>query len=152
MKYLVRLLSCWSLGAAAVMAWNVSADTINLPAAADTFIVSSSPDANAGGQPWFDAGTDGSISVGVRRSLVKFDLSSIPAGATITSAVVKLTLVKVPSFGPVDSTFDLRRVNAGWGEGTNVGNAGAPAAPGEATWNERQNGTAAWTAPGALND
>src|SRR5512136_2537340 len=103
------------------------ADTATLPSVADTFINSGSPGNSAGGNPWFDAGTDGQLTPGVRRGLLRFDLSSLPPGSTITSAVVQLTVTHVPGFGAVDSTFDLRRLTAAWGEGTNSASSGAPA-------------------------
>ncbi len=101
------------------------ADTATLSVVADTFINSGSPGNSAGGNPWFDAGTDGQLTPGVRRGLLRFDLSSLPSGSTITSAVVQLTVTHVPGFGPVDSTFELRRLTAAWGEGTNSGSSGA---------------------------
>ena len=88
----------------------------------------------------------------MRRGLLRFDLAGIPAGATITSATVQLTVVKVPASNPVSSTFDLFRLLANWNEGTKSGNNGAPATAGEATWNARMQGTANWTAPGAKGD
>ena len=128
------------------------ADTATLPVVADAFINSGSPGNSAGGNPWFDAGTDGQINPGVRRSLLRFDLSSLPSGSTITSAVVQLTVTHVPGFGPVDSTFELRRLTAAWGEGTNSDNNGLPALTGDATWTARILGTANWTVAGALSD
>ena len=124
----------------------------NLAVVADTFINAGalSTDNNAGAQPWFDAGTDG--NGGVRRGLFRFDLRVIPPGSTITSAAVQLTVTKVPLFGAVNSTFDLFRLTTGWNEGAQVGNAGALAATGEATWNARMNNLARWTLPGAASD
>src|SRR5512137_1755664 len=128
------------------------ADTATLSSVADTFINGGIPGNSAGGNPWFDAGTDGQVTPGVRRGLLRFDLSSLPSGSTITSAVVQLTVTHVPGFGPVDSTFELRRLTAAWGEGTNSGSSGAPAVTGDATWTARTLGTANWTAAGALSD
>ena len=130
------------------------AETATLPVVADTFINSGRPDNSAGGNPWFDAGTDGQTipGPGVRRGLLRFDLSSLPSGSTITSAVVQLTVTHVPGFGAVDSTFDLRRLTAAWGEGTNSGSSGAPAVTGDTTWTARILGTANWTVAGALSD
>lgn len=116
----------------------------------DTFINSGQPGNNAGATGWFDAGRDG--SGGVRRGLLRFDLSSIPAGSTVTSATLQLTVVKVPGNGPVNSTFDLFRLLASWREGTKTGNNGAAATTGETTWNARMLGTATWTTPGARSD
>jgi glucose/arabinose dehydrogenase len=128
------------------------ADVVNLTAPADTFIISGAFNANnnAGGHTHLSAGTDG--VGGVRRGLLRFDLSGIPAGSTVTSAVMRLTVVMVPSAGPVNSTFDLFRMLADWGEGNKVGNAGSPATSGEATWNARMHSVASWTVAGARND
>ena len=125
------------------------ADTATLSVAADTLINSGSPGNNAGGHTWFDTGTDG--AGGVRRGLIRFDLSGIPAGSTVTSAVVQLVVVRVPP-AQADSTFDLFRLTAGWGEGIQAGNNGGPAASGESSWNDRMQGSASWTAPGAVSN
>jgi glucose/arabinose dehydrogenase len=124
--------------------------TVNLTAVADTFINAGLPGNNAGANGWFDAGTDG--TGGIRRGLLRFDLSSIPAGSTVTSASLQLTVVKIPAGGPVSSTFDLFRLLASWNEGKKGGNSGGTATSGEATWTARMQGTANWTAPGAKSD
>lgn len=138
----------------AALSWPLSdrADTTTLPGVADTFVNSGSAGNSAGGSTWFDAGTDG--GGGVRRGMLRFDLSGIPPGSTITSAVVQLTVTKVPGngIGAVDSTFDLRRLASAWGEGTNSGSSGALAKTGDANWTARILGTANWTAAGALSD
>ena len=153
MKKHVRVMLVAGLGAALSGTVGTSrADTVTVPAAADTFINSGTPGNSAGGTSWFDAGADGQAPLGVRRGLLRFDLTSLPAGATVTSAVVRLTSIKVPGIGPADSTFDLRRLMAAWGEGTNSGNNGALAITGDATWTARILGTANWTVAGALND
>lgn len=124
--------------------------TASVTIAEDTFINSGDPGHNAGATGWLDAGTDG--TGGVRRGLLRFDLAGIPAGSTITSAVLQLTVVKVPASNPVGSTFDLFRLRASWNQGTKGGSNGAPATAGEATWNARVQGTANWTTPGAKSD
>jgi len=126
------------------------AATIILPVMADTFILSSAPDNNAGGNTLLNLGTDG--QGGVRRGLLRFDLSAIPAGATVTSAVLRLTVVRIPFGGPMNSNFKLYRLLADWSGGTQAGNSGAPATEGEVTWNSRQHGTGGWTDPGAAGD
>ena len=126
------------------------ADTLLAPVAADTFITSGAPDNNAGATGWIDAGTDG--VGGVRRGLLRFDLSGLPSGAVVTSAVARLTLTRVPGAGAVDSLFSLYRLTAAWGEGAGVGASGGPALAGDATWNARQSGAAAWTVAGAMSD
>jgi len=148
----LRLYMLFCAASAAILAWSsvAGAEIANLNVAADTFINSGQPNNNAGATSWFDAGRDG--VGGVRRGLFHFDLSSIPAGSTITSAVVQLTVVKVPGAGPVNSTFDLFRLQAAWNEGNKGGNNGSNASNGEATWNARMRGTANWTSPGAKSD
>lgn len=136
-------------------ACTLRAGTAQIPIAADTFIISAAATANAGSTAWIDAGTDGGGlgSPGIRRGLLRFDLSAVPPGATITSAVLRLVMTKVPGFGQAaDSSMALHRLNAGWGEGTKAGANGAAASAGEATWNSRMHSSAVWTAPGGLSD
>ncbi len=136
----------------ALLSWAQSGlgGTVTLTVVEDTFINSGSPGNNAGATGWFDAGRDG--VGGVRRGLLRFDASSIPAGSTVTSATLQLMAVKIPANGPVNSTFDLFRLLAAWKEGTKGGSNGAPASAGETTWNARLLGTANWTAPGAKSN
>jgi hypothetical protein len=136
----------------ALLFWPVCshAAVANLTVVEDTFINSGAPANNAGATGWFDAGRDG--AGGIRRGLLRFEVSSIPPGATVTSATLQLTVVQVPGNGPVNSTFDLFRLLAAWKEGTKNGNNGAPATTGETTWNARILGTAAWTSPGAKSN
>ncbi|OHB76265.1 MAG: TIGR03118 family protein [Planctomycetes bacterium RBG_16_55_9] len=142
---------CGAVSAALLVVPSIArAEVASLTVVADTFINNSSSNNNAGRTGWFDAGTDG--TGGVRRGLFRFDVSSIPAGSTITSAVMQLTVTKVPGTGPVNSTFDLFRLLASWNEGTKGGNNGANASAGEVTWNARLRGTADWTTPGAKSD
>lgn len=86
----------------------------------------------------------------IRRALVKFDLSSIPAGATITSATLRLNMSKTSSGA---QTVILKRLTADWGEGTSNADAnegsGAASTTGDATWTHRFHNTSTWTAPGA---
>lgn len=124
--------------------------TVRLPIAADTFVLGSVPDNNAGGNTLLNIGTDG--QGGVRRGLLRFDLASIPAGATVTSAVLRLTVVRIPFGGPANSNFELNRLLAEWSEGSQAGNSGAPAADGEVTWNSRLHNAGGWTEPGAASD
>ncbi len=89
----------------------------------------------------------------VRRALMKFDLSSIPAGATITSASLRLNMSKTTSGTQV---VILKRLTADWGEGTSNADAnegqGAPSTTGDATWLHRFFNTSAWSSPGANSD
>lgn len=119
--------------------------TTNLVPMADTTLFQTSPDNNLGANVNMIAGT---TAAGARnRALIKFNLSQLPAGATITSAMLTLNVVKAAA-GP-GSTFALHRVLRDWGEGRGDGNQGMPANDGEATWNNRFHPVTGWTAAGA---
>ena len=88
-------------------------------------------------------------NVTTRRALMEFDIAgSIPSGATITSVSLTLNQTKV---GPGATTsFDLRKLNASWGEGTSAGaGSGGLATPNDATWNYRFYTSTSWSTPGA---
>lgn len=97
----------------------------------DTSIFENSP-ASGGASPVLVAGETGSF--GARRALLKFDLSAIPTGATIVSATLKLQVTKVSNTTPV--SFTLHTLTQNWGEAgsNNSSGTGAPAEPGDATW------------------
>lgn len=82
-----------------------------------------------------------------RRGLIRFDVTEIPEGSTITSATLQLT---VPNGNVANSpNFALHRMNTAWGEGNKSGRNGAAAGAGEATWND--SGFGAWGSPGAAS-
>jgi hypothetical protein len=86
---------------------------------------------------------------GIRRALVHFNLSSVPAGSTVTSAAVTMQVTKTGFVTSGDSSFSLHRLTRNWGEGNSVGTGtGAPAQPGEATWAQAMAGSSAWTTAG----
>lgn len=83
-----------------------------------------------------------------RRALVRFDLSTIPAGSTITSVTLRMNCEQ--SSG-VAAPFSVHRVTASWGEGTSNGGlsgGGAASTTGDATWIHRFFNTENWTTPG----
>jgi hypothetical protein len=79
--------------------------------------------------------TGGNSSALKRRYLIQFDVASaIPAGSTITSARLELTVEKYPNFA-TDSNYGAHLVPVAWGEGPSIGTGmGTPAQPGDATW------------------
>jgi hypothetical protein len=85
----------------------------------------------------------------IRRALVEFDVSSIPAGSTVTG--VTLTLYMAQTTGGA-SDVSVSRVLASWGEGTSnsgsSGGSGAPSTLGDATWIHRFFDTTMWANPG----
>lgn len=101
---------------------------------------------NGTGSTFFSGETGGGL---IRRGLVEFDLSAIPAGSTIQSVTLNLFLVQAQSF-PTD--VSLHEVLAEWGEGTsNAGvraGGGAGATTNDATWRHTFYGGSFWTNPG----
>jgi hypothetical protein len=83
----------------------------------------------------------------LRRGLLQFDLSSIPAGSTIHSVQLTVTVVQVKS--PTAQVVSLHRMMSAWVAGNQVSNTGngVAAAPGDATWLHRTSPTT-WTNPG----
>lgn len=130
----------------------LQADTVDLLPVADTTLAEVAPNNNFGGADSFNAGTAGNRRDS--RALVRFDLTSLPAGAVLTSAQVVFDLSRQPLDGLEPSAFELHRALVSWGEGVGVPDPGhpgrgAPALPGEATWLTRFAGTGLnWSAPG----
>jgi len=124
------------------------AATIVLSSSADTTLFETTADNNLGANDSLIVGT---TAVGFKnRSLFKFDLSQLPANATITSAAFTITVVKAGAGS--GSNFAMYRVLRNWGEGTGTGNQGTAANPGEATWNHRFHPDTPWSSPGAAAD
>jgi hypothetical protein len=85
-----------------------------------------------------------------RRALLHFDVSGIPANATIVSASVRVQVTKVPPAPPTGLEFGLHRCLADWGEAgssTNGGD-GDDAEPGDATWLHAFAPGVFWASPG----
>ncbi len=85
-----------------------------------------------------------------RRCLVHFNISSIPAGSTITSATLTLYLNQVSSNGdPGNTTIGVHKLLADWGEGSSNGNGqGGAATNNDATWVHRFYPNQTWSAVG----
>jgi hypothetical protein len=88
-----------------------------------------------------------------RRALLRFDIAgAVPQGSTIDRVI--LTMTSNRSGDNQDAVMTLRPVFLGWGEGTvdcaaiRGGGKGAPAEPGDATWQEAAFGSVPWTSPG----
>jgi len=114
---------------------------------ADATLFEAAPNNNLGDSSSFMAGLR--PKGGRSRGLILFDLSSIPANANITSASLSLTVVRTPA-SQANSSFELHKVLQFWGlEGDKSSSGGgAPASPGEVTWNSRSSSLTPWTAPG----
>ncbi len=88
----------------------------------------------------------------VRRALVQFDLSSIPAGSTITAATLTLFGSTGASNNTASTTIEIHKLTQTWSEGSSVppsnGGSGIAAAAGDVTWNRRTYNTTSWTNAG----
>lgn len=84
-----------------------------------------------------------------KRALVRFDLSGIPAGSTITGVQLNLFMSRTIA---IALPFDLHRVTQSWGEGASDAfgeeGGGTDAAPNDASWLHRFFSTTLWTTPG----
>lgn len=131
---------------------SASAATVSLPSSADASLMEVAPTNNNGAQDFFQCGT---TQNGPRmRSVLRFDLGSLPTNAVILSASVMLSVIKLPAEPGAAAPFSLHRMFRDWNEGTNVAifniGQGAPANLGDVTWTHAQFNTNAWGAPGGL--
>jgi hypothetical protein len=96
--------------------------------------------------PHFFAGRTSQGSNSIRRGLLAFDLSSIPAGATITNVTLTLNMSKTSA---ASATVALHKVLRDWGEGTSnagePGGSGASATTNDATWKHTFFNTQTWS-------
>ena len=141
----------------------ITPTTITAPDIADTTLIQVSSSATAsqlsdGAGPTFfvgetsHSGTDGAATL--RRGALKFDLSAVPAGSTITS--VTLTLIQVRDHTGSPENVGLFAAQSDWGEGTSLGGGNAGTAGGQgsaattndATWYYTFFPTTLWNTPG----
>ncbi len=141
-----RLLIAWACTVAAVAP--AGADTVELGPSKDNTIYENTALSNGAGQHFF-AGRTSITTQRIRRGLIAFDVSSIPAGATVQSATLTLHMSRTRS-GP--SNIVLHRVLADWGEGTSFAGSGegggGTVTANDATWTFRFFNTAQWSTPG----
>ena len=130
----------------------VRAATVSIPASADAVIYSPKPgdtfDYANGAGDYLHAGVNG-FNGGNRilRSPLRFDLAGqIPAGATVTQVVVRVTSYKH------SGTLRLHRISQAWTEGTANGDQGeglgVAAGNGDVTWTSASHGTTVWGTAG----
>ena len=130
---------------------SAEAATISLPAVKDNTLLRYDPaDANTalnsnGSGDFFSAGRTFARDE-IRRGLVQFDLSSVPANMQLVPGSVRLRLrvIGIPSRDTTPRPFwfvGLSGLTGPWGEGASAANiavsgsgSGAPAQPGDATW------------------
>ena len=124
------------------------AESESLPASRDsTLYEDDEGELSNGAGPYLFAGRTGeNADTLLRRAVLAFDLSTLPAGTTITNATLRLHVSKVPP-GQTTHDFTLHRLQAEWGEGLScseaegngcgVGGQGGLAQSGDATWLHR---------------
>ncbi len=139
-----------ALAAALTSAPTAHADSIILPALADnTIYAESGAEANGIGQHFFTGRTGNGE---LRRALLRFDMTPIPAGSVITGVQVRLFMSRSRA-GSVPVA--AHRLLQSWGEGmsqsTGGEGVGGTAQPGDSTWTQRFFGASPaqpWTNPG----
>lgn len=118
---------------------------VNLNAEKDNSMYSESGDLSNGMGDFLFAGR--TQQGNNRRGLIKFDLSSIPAGSTINGVTLEMT---GSAGGP--NNVNLHRLVADWGEGNSdapgAEGMGTQALPGDATWINTFYNTAIWLTSG----
>ena len=114
----------------------------------DTSIFSESTN-SGGGSTGIFSGTNAQLNL--RRALIRFDLTPIPANATILDVTLSLTVDRSGGNNS-NNPFGLHRVQQAWGEGDVVGASqggfGGSPNDGDATWTSSSHGNTLWTAPG----
>lgn len=132
-----------------------AAATVSLVPVADaTIYEESSPAATANGAGEFLlAGRTNQAANSRRHSLLRFDLSALPVGATISSATLRLHLIAVNT---ADTSISLHRLTTAWTEGpaNPAGNesTGVAAAIGDVTWLAASQSSLLWTSAGGDAD
>ena len=141
--------SLWTMVASMViLALPLAGEIVNLEADRDnTLYVDDAGGLSNGAGIHFFAGVN--LSGQTRRGLLRFDLTGIPPGSTINSAVLTLNMSRtIVGATPVS----LHRVTSDWGEGASDAEgeegAGAPSEPGDATWLHTFFPDTFWAAPG----
>ena len=143
-----RILAPFAIASA--IAGAATADTLTINPAADGTLIQP----NDGGQYSLGAaynfycgrtGTNGGGTL--RRGLLRFDLTSIPVGSTVTSVSLRLYMSQTSGGA---SNCGLHRVQQAWGEGTSFafGGGGTLPEPNDVTWTHRVWPTLQWSVPG----
>ena len=125
-------------------------DSVKFYPTKDNSIFSEGNDLSDGAGLSIYAGRTNNASVAqVRRALIKFDVSSIPANLQIQS--VKLTMTTLKSVGNSNTphNFTLHKSLSDWGEGSSSGlGNGSPATTNDATWQNTFYPSLNWTING----
>jgi len=110
----------------------------------DSTIYEESPTFSNGGYDSIFAGkTRGLELTTLRRSAIRFDLSSIPSNAQVTAVTLSLVIAQSASS---DQPHNLHPIQKDWDEGTVSGiQRGGASDPGDMTWADNMSGSSSWT-------
>ena len=128
-----------------------TAATLEIPVLRDATLYQDATGNQASGAGDFlTAGRNNQGTNSIRRSLLQFDLTTLPAGAVVASATLRLHLTTTVSTETVVLT--LHRMAAKWGAGPgnpsgNEPNGVAPVS-GDSTWLHAEFPATLWAAPG----
>lgn len=145
-----RLAAALLCGVAASVAGAQAPATVVLVPAADSTLIEDPAGAlaNGSGERLFVGRVGANAGSTLRRALLRFDLSPLPAGAQVTA--VRLTLSVERSRQAGDLPITLHRVTQSWAEGpsASVVGIGEPAVDGDSTWLHRSRPSLTWTVAG----
>jgi hypothetical protein len=125
-----------------------SADVLQVTPSKDNSMFDGNPNnSNGSGTSLFVGRTS---AASLRRALIQFDVSAIPAGSTINSVAINLTVNQVSAGSPGASIYSIHQALQDWGEGSSIagGGSGAAATVGDATWAFTFFSTASWMIAG----
>ena len=137
------------LGVAFLSGISAHADTVALNPVADNTLYESTNGALSGGADGvFFAGQSDDLRI--LRAVLRFDIAgSVPSGATITSAVLRVNLNDNNTGAP--RLANVHRLLQSWGEGASTSaqdGLGGASAAGDATWIHRFYSTSTWDTAG----
>jgi hypothetical protein len=141
---------CSAVVTATAITVAVHADVATFTPAADVTLIQSTNStqyANGIGYNMFCGRTGTNAEGTLRRAALRFDLSSIPAGSTITAVTLKLYMSQGSGGSQVCA---LHRMTSSWGEGTSFafGGGGTQPETNDATWIHRFYPNVLWNTPG----
>ena len=125
------------------------ADSVQIAASQDTTIFANNTNLSNGAFTRIFVGQNRTGLL--RRAPIHFDVASdVPVGATVTSAVLRMTMDRTPVAA---MTINIHKLSSDWGEAGSFatvmqGGQGDQAEPGDATWAHKFYSTSTWTTAG----
>ena len=138
-----------ALSIAVVLCPIASADVLSVESDKDNTMYEDAPGTNSNGSGSYIFTGFQASNGWVRRALLHFDLSSIPAGSTVNSVQLSLRVTQTTTGA---EPYDLHRVTSDWGEaGSNAPGqegGGTAAQDGDATWVSAFHPSTSWVQAG----